>query len=570
MLPKRGAKGKTFAFAAPRPLFSTMTRLPAHIRGAALLHEPRFNKGTAFSDAERDQLGLRGLLPPSHLSIEQQAARILEAFRSRSSPLDQYIYLTGLQDRNETLFYRALIDHLEEMTPVVYTPTVGEACLKFGHIYRRPRGLYVTDEDRGRVEQVLRNWSGSKVSMIVITDGERILGLGDLGAFGMGIPIGKLSLYAACAGVAPDECLPVMLDVGTENTALRNDPLYTGLPHTRIRGDAYLALVDEFVAAVQKVFPGAIIQFEDFATENAFGLLARYRDQVPCFNDDIQGTAAVTLAGLMATARVTGRSLADQRLLFLGAGSAATGIGELVASALVRDGLSPAEARTRCWFVDTKGLVVASRTDLAAHKRPFGHEHPPVVTLEGAVEALKPTALIGLAAQPGAFTESIIRTMAANHDRPVVFALSNPTSKAECTADQAYQWSSGRAIFASGSPFRPLDVQGRRFEPSQANNAYVFPGIGLGAILAGSRRITEDMFIAAARILAGSAPTEALANGSLFPRLGEIRRLSREIAEAVVRIAVKDGLASASVPADVGPWIDERIYRAEYPDYTAE
>ena len=319
MLPKRGAKGKTFAFAAPRPLFSTMTRLPAHIRGAALLHEPRFNKGTAFSDAERDQLGLRGLLPPSHLSIEQQAARILEAFRSRSSPLDQYIYLTGLQDRNETLFYRVLIDHLEEMTPVVYTPTVGEACLKFGHIYRRPRGLYVTDEDRGRVEQVLRNWSGSKVSMIVVTDGERILGLGDLGAFGMGIPIGKLSLYAACAGVAPDECLPVMLDVGTENTALRNDPLYTGLPHTRIRGDAYLALVDEFVAAVQKVFPGAIIQFEDFATENAFGLLARYRDQVPCFNDDIQGTAAVTLAGLMATARVTGRSLADQRLLFLGA-----------------------------------------------------------------------------------------------------------------------------------------------------------------------------------------------------------------------------------------------------------
>ena len=533
-----------------------------------MLHDPHFTKGTAFSPAERDALGLRGLLPPRVFTIEEQMARVLRNFRGKPNPLEQYVFLTALQDRSDTLFYRVLIDHIAEMMPVVYTPTVGEACRSFGHIYRRPRGLYVTVEDRGRVREVLANWPDRDVAIIVVTDGERILGLGDLGAYGMGIPIGKLSLYTACAGVDPARCLPIMLDVGTDNEDLLRDPLYTGLVRRRVRGAEYEALVEEFVGAVSESFPKAILQFEDFATENAIGLLARYRDRLASFNDDIQGTAAVTLAGLWAAGRLTGRSLADQRLLFLGAGSAATGIADLIVAALVRDGLPVEEARRRCWFVDSRGLVVRGRADLAAHKRPFAHEHESARTLLDAVTALEPTAILGLSAQPGGFTEPVIRAMARLNPQPIVLALSNPTSKAECTAEQAYQWSDGRAVFASGSPFSPVWLHGREHEPGQGNNAYIFPGLGLGAIACGARRITDSMFLAAAETLAASVTPEALARGTLYPPLTQIRAVSASIAAAVVKVARREGHAAV---ADGSPEsLVARIgYHPAYPDYLA-
>ncbi|NOT09957.1 MAG: NAD-dependent malic enzyme, partial [Gemmatimonadales bacterium] len=451
-------------------------------RGAALLHDPRFNKGTAFTEEERERLGLRGLLPPRVLTPAEQEARVLVNFRHKATALEQYIYLTGLQDRNEALFYRVLVRHLEEMMPVIYTPTVGEACRHFGTIFRRPRGLYVSSEDRGRVRQVLRNWGEDEVRVIVVTDGERILGLGDVGANGMGIPIGKLSLYTACAGLAPAWCLPVTLDVGTDNPALLADPFYLGMAHRRVRGEAYLALLDEFVAAVEAEFPDALLQFEDFATENALGLLARYRDRLCSFNDDIQGTAAVALAGLYSAARLTGTPFREQRLLFLGAGAAATGIADLAVGALVREGLTEAEARRRCWFVDSKGLVTASRTDLADYKRRYAHDGSGAGSLLEAVRAIRPTALLGLSTQGGAFTPEVLAAMAEINRRPIVFALSNPTSRSECTALAAYRHTEGRAIFASGSPFDPVDLFGRRFVPGQGNNAYIFPGLGLGVL----------------------------------------------------------------------------------------
>ncbi len=541
-------------------------RLPRGLRGQALLHDSHLTKGTAFSQAERDALGLRGLLPPRVFSIEEQMARVLRNVRGKPNPLEQYVFLTALQDRSDALFYRVLIDHITELMPVVYTPTVGEACRSFGHIYRRPRGLYVTVEDRGRVREVLANWPDRDVAIIVVTDGERILGLGDLGAYGMGIPIGKLSLYTACAGVDPARCLPIMLDVGTDNEELLRDPLYTGLVRRRVRGAEYDAVVEELVVAVSESFPNAILQFEDFATDNAIGLLARYRDRLASFNDDIQGTAAVTLAGLWAAGRITGRSLADQRLLFLGAGSAATGIADLIVAALVRDGLSVEDARRRCWFVDSKGLVVRGRADLAAHKRPYAHERAPASTLLDAVTSLEPTAILGLSAQAGAFTEPVIRTMARLNERPIVLALSNPTSKAECTAEQAYQWSDGRAVFASGSPFAPVWLLGREHEPGQGNNAYIFPGLGLGAIACGARRITDPMFLAAADTLAASVTQEALNRGTLYPPLREIRAVSAAIAAAVVEVARREGNATVGA-GSAESLVAGIVYQPAYPDY---
>ena len=450
--------------------------------------------------------------------------------------------------------------------PVVYTPTVGEACREFGHIYRRPRGLYVTVADRGRVREVLRNWPAPDVAMIVVTDGERILGLGDLGAHGMGIPIGKLALYSACAGVDPNRCLPIMLDVGTENEELLNDPLYTGLVRRRARGLEYAELVEEFVVAVREVFPGAILQFEDFATEQAFALLARYRDRLPCFNDDIQGTAAVTLAGLWAAGRVTGRRLADQTLLFLGAGAAATGIADLIVTALVRDGISLEAARGRCWFVDSQGLVVQGRAGLASHKLPFAHPHAPLAGLLDAIEAVRPTAILGLSAQPGAFSEAVLRAMARINERPIVFALSNPTSKAECTAEAAYRATEGRALFAAGSPFGPIEAFGRRFEPGQGNNAYIFPGLGLGAIASGAERITDEMFLAAAEAVAGMVDQDRLDRGGLFPALDRIRSVSAAIAVAVVDVAVSAGVAAPSVQSSADR-VRAATYDPGYPSY---
>jgi malate dehydrogenase (oxaloacetate-decarboxylating)(NADP+) len=535
--------------------------------GIGLIQDPRLNKGTGFPAAERDALGLRGLLPPRCLTMQEQLRRVMHNFKGKATPIEKYIFLIGLQDRNETLFYRLIVDHLDEMMPLIYTPTVGDACKRFGHIFRRPRGLYVSIQDRGRIREVLRNWPDEKVSVIVVTDGERILGLGDLGAHGMGIPVGKLSLYTACAGVSPFECLPITLDVGTDNADLQQDPLYTGLYQPRVRGPEYDAFVQEFVEAVQEVFPGVLLQWEDFATENAIALLARYRDQLCTFNDDIQGTASVVLTALLTACRVTGQPITEQKLLFFGAGASATGVASLIVSAMVRAGLSEEQARGRCWFVDSKGLVVKSRPDLQAHKLPFAHEHAPASSLLEAVHALRPTGLIGLSTQPQTFTKPVLGAMAEINPRPIVFALSNPTSRAECTAEQAYGFTGGRALFACGSPFDPVIMDGRTFVPRQANNAYIFPGLGLGIVLSKASRVTDAMFYAAAQACAEFIVESDLEQGSLLPPLEDIRKVSAHIAAAVVRLAQREGLATAPIPEDVEAWVRAAMYEPDYVSY---
>jgi malate dehydrogenase (oxaloacetate-decarboxylating)(NADP+) len=533
--------------------------------GVDLLHDPTLNKGTAFTEEERDRLKLRGLLPPRVLTQEQQVRKVLENLHTQHSDIDKYSYLISLQDRNERLFYRVVTDHLQETMPIIYTPTVGLACQLYGHIWRRARGLFITAQDRGRVAQVLQNWPYSPVRAIVVTDGERILGLGDLGANGMGIPVGKLSLYSACAGIHPDWCLPVTLDVGTENEQLLEDPLYSGLPQRRLRGDQYDALLDEFMHAVTGMFPRALVQFEDFATRNAFRLLDKYRHGARCFNDDIQGTAAMCLAGLYAALRLQpDPSLAAQTILFLGAGEAGIGIADLVVSALTADGLSTEEARRRCWFVDSKGLVVKGRGDLAEHKRACAHDHEAIPDLLSAVQTLKPTALIGASGQPQAFTRPVVEAMAAINARPIVFALSNPTSKSECTAEDAYTWSHGRAVFASGSPFPPVEVHGQTLVPGQANNAYIFPGLALGVIASGARRVTDAMFSTAARTLAGAVREADLERGSVFPPIQTIREISTAIATAVATLAFETGLAIEPPPDDVRRFIEGQTYDPAY------
>jgi malate dehydrogenase (oxaloacetate-decarboxylating)(NADP+) len=534
-------------------------------RGTALLRDPTLNKGTAFSEQERDALGLRGLLPPHVATQAEQVARVLENVRRLKTPLSKYILLSSLLDRNEALYFRVVMDNADEMMPIIYTPTVGLACQQFGHIYRRPRGLFITATDRGRMSLVMRNWPHREAAMIVVTDGERILGLGDLGANGMGIPIGKLSLYTACAGLHPWKCLPVMLDVGTNNEALLADPLYLGLRHHRITGAAYDDLVEEFMVATQEVFPGVVVQFEDFANHNAFRLLRRYRDRISCFNDDIQGTAAVAVAGILSSLRVTGQRITEQRFLCLGAGEAATGISDLLVRAMVEDGLDEAAARAHCWMVDSRGLVVAGRGELAEHKRPYAHPHAPVDDFQGAVQALQPTAIIGVGATAGGFHEGVVREMARINQRPIVFALSNPTSKAECTAEQAYAWSDGRALFASGSPFDPVTLpDGRHFVPRQGNNSYIFPGVGLALVVVGATRVTEAMFLAAARTLARCTTQADLDQGSLYPPLGAVRDVSARIAVDVAEIALRDGLASIERPADIEETIRAEMYDPRY------
>jgi malate dehydrogenase (oxaloacetate-decarboxylating)(NADP+) len=537
------------------------------LRGVAVLHDPRLNKGTAFTDAERDALGLRGLLPPRILTIEEQLERVRRNVRLKPTDLDRYIFLVGLQDRNETLFYRLITDSIVEMMPLIYTPTVGEACRRFGHIFRRPRGLYITARDRGRIRRVLDNWPDRDIAVIVATDGERILGLGDLGAYGMGIPIGKLALYTACAGIDPARCLPVVLDVGTDNDELLHDPLYTGLTQRRLRGEPYDALIDEFVQAVQDAFPRALLQWEDFATDNAVGLLAHYRDRICTFNDDIQGTAAVTVAALMGATRISGVPLREQVVLFYGAGASATGVADLIVAALIRAGVPAAEAMRHCWLFDRHGLVTRERTDLSAHKRPYAHEHPPAADVVDAIERLRPTVLIGLSTRAQSFTEPVIRAMAAHHARPVIFALSNPTANAECTAEQAYRFSDGRAVFASGSPFDGVEVDGRRIVPRQANNAYVFPGVGLGVVVSGARHVTNTMFLAAADALAASVSDIDLARGSVLPPLEQIRDASARVATEVARIAMIEGLATVELPDDPVSAVTAAMYVPEYRSY---
>jgi len=547
---------------------STRTSVPEWFpRGVALLRDPTLNKGTAFTDAERDALGIRGLLPPNVCSQGEQVKRVLENFRQKTSDLDKYINLAALHDRNEALFFRIVIDNPDEMLPIIYTPTVGLACQRFGHIFQRPRGLFISANDRGRVESILRNWPYRDVAIIVVSDGERILGLGDLGANGMGIPVGKLGLYTACAGIHPNQCLPVILDMGTNNEALVKDPLYIGLQQPRVRGPAYDELVEEFISATQRVFPGVVVQFEDFANQNAFRLLERYRERICTFNDDIQGTAAVALAGIISAMRVTGGKLADQKILFMGAGEAATGIADLTVAAMVAEGMSAADARKRCWLVDSKGLVVKSRTELGAHKQPYAHEHAPIADFPSAVKALAPTAIIGVAAVGGAFTQQVVEEMTRINKRPIVFALSNPTSKSECTADQAYRWSSGRALFACGSPFDPVTLDGRTHVPRQGNNSYIFPGVGLAAVAVRATRVTDEMFMAAARTLAHQVTDADLAQGSLYPPLAQVRDVSAHIAAAAAQVAYEQGFATVPKPADLLAYVRSQMYDPVYTSY---
>lgn len=518
--------------------------------GLDLLRNPALNHGTGFTEAERDKYNLRGFLPPHVHSQEEQAARVLARLRKMTDPLDKFIVLNALHDRNESLFFRVVCDNIDEMQPLVYTPTVGLACQKFGHIFQRPRGLFIGANDRGRIAQLLRNWP-YQAGIIVVTDGERILGLGDLGANGMGIPVGKLSLYTACAGVHPQLCLPVTIDVGCNNAAMLEDKFYVGLRQRRLSGSAYDELIEEFITAATEVFPGVVIQFEDFANHNAFRLLKKYRDRVCTFNDDIQGTAAVALAGIFSALRITGAKFSEQKLLFLGAGEAATGICGLVVSAMMAEGLSEAAARQRCWAVDSRGLVVKGRTILAEHKVPYAHDHPPIGDFLTAIKTLKPTAIIGVAAVGGTFTQEVLEEMARINKRPIVFALSNPTSKAECSAEEAYRWTQGRALFACGSPFDPVKYEGKTYVPRQGNNSYIFPGVGLGAIVSRARHITDEMFMVAAQTLAQLVTASDLDQGSLYPALPRIREVSAHIAAAVAETAYKSGLAGKPRPQDV-------------------
>jgi malate dehydrogenase (oxaloacetate-decarboxylating)(NADP+) len=457
-----------------------------------------------------------------------------------------------------------LIDHIEVMMPIVYTPTVGQACQLYGHLFRRSRGLFISTLDKGSVAEVLDNWPSDDVRVIVVTDGERILGLGDLGANGMGIPVGKLALYTACAGIPPESTLPVTLDVGTNNEELLDDPLYLGIRRRRIRGEEYDEFVGEFAEAAIRKWPRVLIQFEDFANVNSFRLLERHRNRICTFNDDIQGTAAVTLAGLYSALRIAGGRLSDQRFLFLGAGGAGIGVGDLIVSAMKEEGLSEENARRRCWFVDSGGLVVKGRKGLQSHKLRFAHELKPLPDFLSAIQAMKPTGIIGVSGRGESFTPEIIREMARLNDRPIVFALSNPTSMAECTAEAAYHSSDGRAIFASGSPFDPVERNGKTLTPGQGNNAYIFPGLGLGVVASGARHVTNEMFAAAARALADVVTREDLDKARVYPSLGRIRETSLVIAAAVARVAYDQGLCTVPRPEDLETFLRGEMFEPVY------
>lgn len=536
--------------------------------GVDLLRNPKYNKGLAFTEEERHRMYLNGLLPAGYMSQDQQVERVLANLREAKSDLQRYIHLMALQERNERLFYRVLVDHIEDLMPIIYTPTVGLACERFGLLFRRPRGLFVSQSDRGRVMELLKNWPERRVRAIVVTDGERVLGLGDLGVQGMAIAVGKLTLYTACGGIHPAECLPVTIDVGTNNQSLLEDPFYPGLRQRRTTGEEYDELIDEFMEACKQRFgPDVLIQFEDFANHNAFRLLFQYRGSHLVFNDDIQGTAAVALAGLMASLPLSGNSLSSQHYLFFGAGEAGTGIAELLATAISREAnISLAEAREKIFLVDSKGLVVRSRVDsLQQHKVPFAHDHPECSDIVETIRRVKPVALIGVSGRAGAFTPEIVRAMGECNKRPLIFALSNPTSLSECTAEQAYTWTEGRAIFASGSPFAPVEFQGRKFVPGQGNNAYVFPGIGLGCLMCGATRIRDEMFLAAAEALAAQVSDDDRATGLVYPPIWKIRQISAHIAKAVAAKAYELGVATnLPKPPDLLSFAHSKMYNPQY------
>jgi malate dehydrogenase (oxaloacetate-decarboxylating)(NADP+) len=530
-----------------------------------VLHDPRYNKGTAFTLAERDALGITSLLPEAVDTLEIQIARAQIQLAHLSDDLDKYLFLSDLQNRNLTLYYALLMSDPARFMPLVYTPTVGEACQKFDQIFRGSKSLYLPITAKGHLKDRLRHWPEKDVRFIVVTDGERILGLGDLGVGGMGIPIGKLSLYTACAGVPPQFTLPISLDVGTNNQDLLEDPLYLGLRQHRTRDAEYDAFIDEFVSAVQELYPGCCIQWEDFANFNAVAILARYRDKICTFNDDIQGTAGIALAGIYGGLRISKQKLVDQRFLFLGAGSAATGIAELISQAMVLEGLSIEEARQHSWLFDVRGLVVASRADLQDFQRPFSHDHPALATFIEAVEMIKPTCIIGVSTVPKLFNQQVIEAMSRINERPIIFPYSNPTSRSECTAEEAYNWSNGKAIFASGSPFGPVHLGGRTFVPGQGNNVYIFPALGMAILASQAKRVTETMFIVAAKAVAEQVTQEQLDTGLIYPHQSQIFEASIHVAAKVAERIFADNLAGIPRPADLEAHIRGWAYRPEYP-----
>ena len=541
------------------------------LTGQLLLDNPLLNKGSAFSQDERREFGLLGLLPLHSSTLEEQLARTYENYQRKETDLERYVFLTALQDRNETLFYRLLLEHTSEMTPIIYTPTVGEGCRQYSHVFRRPRGLYIAFPNRDEIPRLLDNAPSERVEVIVVTDGERILGLGDLGVGGMGIPIGKLSLYSLCAGIHPATTLPIMLDVGTDNRELLDDALYLGWRHPRVRGQEYDDFIEAFVAAVRQKFPRVLLQWEDFSKHNAGRLLERYRDRLCTFNDDIQGTGAVTVAGLLAAMKVLEAKLGEQRIVILGAGSSAIGICDQILAAILQEGYSEPDAKEKLWLVDSKGLVHTGRTNLEDSKRKYarptermGSIDPAGFSFFDVVKNVRPTILIGTSGQHGAFNEDVVREMAAHVERPVIFPLSNPTSKSEATPSDLLEWTEGRALIATGSPFQPTSYAGRLIKTGQCNNVFIFPGVGLGVIASGANRVTDAMFSAAARVLSDFSPALTGAGAPLYPPLESVREISREVAIAVGVEAQRAGLAETTSLAELEQNVRNKMWSPHY------
>ncbi|MDG4562527.1 MAG: NAD-dependent malic enzyme [Candidatus Competibacter sp.] len=533
-------------------------------RGVDILHDPTLNKSTAFTEAERQALGLVGLVPDVTESEDIQLRRVLQQLGHKNTDLDRYIYLVNLLDHDETLFYRTIMSDPARFLPIVYDPTIGEACLKFGHIFRGPRGMYLSIKRRGTVKDVLRNWPVKDVRFICVTDGGRILGLGDLGANGMGIPIGKLQLYTATAGVPPEGLLPMYLDAGTNNEQYLNDPLYLGLRETRPSTADLYSFVDEFVEAVQEVFPKCCIHFEDWTGVDAVHLLQRYRDHYCVYNDDVQGTAGITLAGMINATKLKGTQLKDEKYLFLGAGSAGIGLANLLCSALVAEGMTLADAQSRVHMFDINGLLESTRSDLVDFQKPYAHPHPPTKDFVAAIKSIEPTTIIGVSTIGGAFTQQVVETMAQVNERPVILALSNPTEHAECSAEQAYRWSKGRAIFAAGVQFPPVHLDDQTFLPGQANNFYIFPAVGMAIYATQARRVSDEMFIEAARAVANQVPDALLKQGLLYPLQANILETEIKTAIRVAKLVFDSGLARVERPIDMEAFIRDHVYQPEY------
>jgi malate dehydrogenase (oxaloacetate-decarboxylating)(NADP+) len=533
-------------------------------RGMDLLQDPSLNKSTAFTEAEKQALGIVGLLPDVAESPDVQLSRVMMQLSHKSTDLDRYIYLVNLLDHDETLFYRTVMSDPARFLPIVYDPTIGEACLKFGHIYRQTRGMYLSIKRRGSVKEVLRNWPQKDVRFICVTDGGRILGLGDLGANGAGIPIGKLQLYTACAGVPPQYLLPMYLDAGTNNEQYLHDPLYLGMRKTRPPTAELFSFVDEFVEAVQEVFPKCCIHFEDWTGVDAIHLLQRYRDKYCAYNDDVQGTAGITLAGMINAVKLKGTKLKDEKYLFLGAGSAGIGLANLLCSALVAQGISLKDAQSRVYMFDVNGLLESSRTDLVDFQKPYAHKHAPTKDFVAAIESIKPTTIIGVSTIGCAFTQMVVETMSRINDRPVILALSNPTEHAECTAEQAYSWSNGKAIYAAGVQFAPVHYKGQTFLPGQANNFYIFPAVGMAIFATQAKRVTDEMFIEAGQAVADQVAPELLKQGLLYPLQSNILETEIQTAARVAKLVFDSGLARVERPADMVSFIRRHVYKPEY------